>query len=89
VGGEFWGFLWVMLALKIPLALLLYIVWYAVHATPEPTPGDDGEGGVGPRPDAPHRQGPRRRGPHGDPAIPAPPRTRTGAVAREPARPVR
>jgi hypothetical protein len=91
VGGEVWGFLWIMLALKIPLALLLYIVWYAIHATPEPAPGDDGDGGVGPRAGGPPSRPslPRRRGPHGDPAIPAPPRRRTGAVAREPARPVR
>jgi hypothetical protein len=84
--GEVWGFLWVMLALKIPLALLLYIVWYAVHATPEPAAGDDRDGGIGHRPDGPVRHGPRRRGPHGDPVVPAPPRTRTAATSRDPAR---
>jgi len=75
-----------MLALKIPLAMLLYLVWYAIHATPEPIPGDDGDGGIGHRPGGPPRQGPRRRGPHGDPAIPPPPRTRTPATSRDPAR---
>ncbi len=82
--GEFWGFLWVMLALKIPLALLLYIVWYAVHATPEPAAEDEGDGGIGPRPHGPNRRPPtpRRRGPHGEPVAP-PPRTRTPATARD------
>ena len=79
--GELYGFLWVMLALKIPLAMLLYIVWWAIKATPEPVAGDDRDGGIGPI-----RQGPRRRGPHGDPAVPPPPRTRTPATARDPAR---
>ena len=85
VGGEVWGFLWVMLALKIPLALLLYIVWYAVHATPEPTPGDDGDGGVGPRPRraAPPRPAPPRpaRRP-GDPGAAAHAHGRRRARAR-------
>ena len=91
MGGEFWGFLWVMLALKIPLAMLLYIVWYAVHATPEPAAGDDGDGGIGhrPGPRRPAPPAPRRRGPHGEPAVPPPARTRTAAASREPARPVR
>ena len=31
-----WGFLWLMLALKIPIGGLLYIVWWAVHQTDEP-----------------------------------------------------
>ena len=83
--GELYGFLWVMLALKIPLALLLYIVWYAVKATPEPHTADDGDGGIGDRPDHPRPRPtvPRRRGPHGEP-VPSPPRTRTPAVARDP-----
>ena len=84
--GEVWGFLWVMVALKIPLAMLLYLVWWAVHAQPEPAAGEDRDGGIGHRPDGPRRHGPRRRGPHGDPVIPAPPRTRTTATSRDPAR---
>jgi hypothetical protein len=83
--GELYGFLWVMLALKIPLAMLLYIVWWAVHAEPEPVAGDEGGGGIGDRPDHPRPRPstPRRRGPHGDPLPPAPPRTRTPATARD------
>jgi hypothetical protein len=92
VGGEVWGFLWIMLALKIPLAMLLYIVWYAIKAVPEPAEGDGRDGGIGPRdPRRPISPTPRRRGPHGDPLLPPPARTRTPATARErgPARPVR
>ena len=84
--GEVWGFLWIMLALKIPLFLLLYIVWWAIHATPEPAGEDGGDGGIGDRPHGPLPTSPRRRGPHGDPLVPPPPRTRTPATSRDPAR---
>jgi hypothetical protein len=77
-----WGFVWLMLVLKIPIAMLLYIVWWAIKQSDEPAPDASGEGGarapVHPRrplPSAP------RRGPHGEPQLPAPPRTRT-VVAR-------
>ena len=86
--GELWGFLWVMVALKIPLAMLLYIVWWAIRSQPEPVAGDARDGGIGDRPHGP-RPGPSRpprRGPHGEPAPPAPPRTRPPAVARDPGR---
>ena len=73
-----------MLALKIPLAMLLYIVWYAIRATPEPYAANEDDGGIGHRPDRPRPRSPapRRRGPHGEP-IPAPPRTRTPAFSRD------
>ena len=29
-----WGFLWIMLALKLPLAALIYIVWWAIKQEP-------------------------------------------------------
>ena len=83
---EAWGFIWIMLVLKIPLVALLWLVWYAVRATPEPIAADDdGDGGIGkPRPHDPRGPGkPRRRGPHGDPLVPAPPRTRTTATSRD------
>lgn len=86
---EAWGFIWIMLILKIPLIALLWIVWWAIRNTEEPVPetGDGGDGGTKlprhPRPD-PHR--PRTRGPHGDPPLPAPPRVRTTARAGEPER---
>ena len=82
---ETWGFIWIMLILKIPLVLLLWLVWYAVNATPEPAAEDDEDGGIG-KPQLPDPRGPgrpRRRGPHGDPTVPAPPRTRTAAKSRD------
>ena len=82
---EVWGFLWLMFALKIPVAALLWIVWWAVRSTPEPEAGpEDDDGGIRPPRERPPRpEGPRRRGPHGDPAIPAPPRSRTPATSRD------
>ena len=82
---EVWGFLWLMVALKLPIAALLWIVWWAVRATPEPETGsEDEDGGIRPPRERPPRpEGPRRRGPHGDPVVPAPPRTRTVVRSRE------
>jgi hypothetical protein len=79
-----WTFVYLMVALKIPLIGLFWIVWWAIHQTDaEPVEGDDG--GTKHPPPAPHPHGPLprtpRRGPHGDPAPPAPARTRT-VVAR-------
>src|SRR3954447_5995037 len=96
-----WGFIWLMLVLKIPIAALLYIVWWAVHQDTEPdTDGSDGDGGTKVRephghrplpPRLPRRPGrPRRRGPHGDPTLPSPRRTRTRTTvvrSRDPERP--
>jgi len=83
---ETWGFIWLMLVLKIPVVALLWLVWWAVRQTPEPvTEPDDGDGGAG-KPRRPHPRGgpkrPRRRGPHGDPRVPAPPRARLSARSR-------
>jgi hypothetical protein len=81
---DVWTFVWLMLFLKIPIVALFLIVRWAVKQTPEPETGQDG--GIGPRP-SPHRpphprtQLPRRRGPHGNPVLPAPARMRT-VVAR-------
>jgi hypothetical protein len=81
-----WGFLWLMLALKLPLAGLIYIVWWAIKQTPEEAPASDDDGGLKLTPARhPRKPFPRRprRGPHGDPAPPAPPRVRsTRARAR-------
>jgi len=74
--------------LKIPIAMLLYLVWWAIKQTdeePAPDSPDDGGSKVPPRPH-PHGPfpGPPRRGPHGDPAPPSPARVRTvTAKARE------
>jgi hypothetical protein len=82
---EEWGFIWLMLVLKIPVAALLWLVWWAVRQQPEPiVDSDDQDGGSGtPRLPLPHggprSPGRRPRGPHGDPSPPAPPRTRSPA----------
>jgi hypothetical protein len=70
-----WGFLWIMVALKIPLAALIYIVWWAIKQEPETEPSADDDGGTkrrsNPHPRKPFPRHPRR-GPHGDP-MPRPP----------------
>ena len=74
-----WGFLWIMLALKIPLIALIVIVWWAIKQKPEEPPASDDDGGI--KRGHPHvpRPFPRRprRGPHGDPAPMPPTRVRT------------
>ena len=74
-----WGFLWLMLALKLPLAALIYLVWWAIKAEPEPPETSDEDGGTKHRPPHPRQPFPRRprRGPPGEPAPPAPARVRT------------
>ncbi|MCD6725828.1 MAG: hypothetical protein LT070_01135, partial [Solirubrobacteraceae bacterium] len=40
-----WTFVYLMLVLKIPIVALLWLVWWAVHQTPdEEAGGDGGEG---------------------------------------------
>jgi hypothetical protein len=86
---ELWGFLWLMVLLKIPIVALLWLVWWAIHATPEQETVRDDDGGLGkahphgPRPLPPT---PRRRGPHSEPVPTSPPRTRVPAVAPVPER---
>lgn len=70
-------FIFIMVVLKLPIALLLYIVWWAVKAEPEQEAPPVDEDGGSKRPHArPRRPRPPRRGPHGDPQPPAPARTR-------------
>ena len=83
-----WTFVYLMLILKIPIVALLWIVWWAIHSTPEneskPEKAADSEAKPKktrprhPRKPLPHHP---RRGPHGDPLPLPPPRTRT-VVAR-------
>ena len=86
---ELAGFLFLMFALKIPLGMLLWLVWWAIRQAPDeesvPQGGDGGSRVDGP----PRHTHPRRprRGPHGDPEPAAPPRVRTTvARARTPER---
>jgi hypothetical protein len=78
-----WTFVWLMVGLKIPIAALIYIVWWAVKDPPESTTPDDSGGGGNDRIAHQHRH-PRkpfprhpRRGPHGSIAPPPPARMRT------------
>jgi len=76
--------LYLFVFLKLPIVALFAIVWWAVHQEPE-VAEDSGDGGQrrAQRPHPPPRL-PRlpRRGPHGDEALPAPPRVRTPLAAR-------
>jgi hypothetical protein len=76
--------LYLFVALKVPIVMLFALIWWAVHQEPDPAE-DSGEGGQrrAQRPHPPPRL-PRapRRGPHGDDALPAPPRVRAPAAAR-------
>jgi hypothetical protein len=80
-----WGLIWLMLVLKIPVAALLWLVWWAVHQEVEPDGGPtDGDGGTkvyphGDRPRPPRP--PRHRGPHAEAPVRSPARIRT-TVAR-------
>ena len=79
-------FIFLMVVLKVPIAGLLYIVWWAIRSEPEPAAATDEDGGTkqpcDPRPRHPRPALPRtpRRGPHGAPPAPAPPRVRTVAA---------
>ena len=73
-------FVWMFVVLKIPIALALWLIWFAIQE-PEPATADDqDEGGSdrrhSPLPRNPHP--PRRGGPHAAPP-PAPARVRTVA----------
>jgi hypothetical protein len=65
-----------LVLLKIPVAYLAYVVWWAVKDPPQPGEGCEGAGrelGGGPAPDSSWWRRPplpgrtRRRGPHGSP----------------------
>jgi hypothetical protein len=86
MSGDVWLFLWLMVALKIPIGALLWLVWYASRP-PEPEVADDNGGGGSDRAGESRPRGPRspRRGPHGDPLPQAPKRVRAtkGRTLRE------
>ena len=64
MSGEAWGFVFLMLALKIPIVYLGLVVWYAIKAEPEPgiDPQDFSVWRPWRRPAGPR---PRRGSPHG------------------------
>jgi hypothetical protein len=81
-----WTFIWLMFLLKIPIAGLLWLVWWAIHkADEEPIVRDDDGGTKVDLGRQLHRRPPRpprpRRGPHCGAPPPAPQRIRS-VVAR-------
>jgi hypothetical protein len=70
-----WFTLFFLVILKIPVAYLAYVIWWAVKDPPDPAEGFAGEGlpegGSGGRGSDRDRRRPRlpsrRRGPHGSP----------------------
>jgi hypothetical protein len=80
-----WTFIWLVVFLKLPLVALFLLVRWAVRQVPDTASEEDG--GIGHRPGPRHPHHPRsrlprppRRGPHGDPLTPSPPRVRTAAL---------
>jgi hypothetical protein len=75
-----------MVVLKIPIAALLYIVWWASRppeAEGDHSDGEDRGGGNHPREPLPR---PPRRGPHADPPPGSPRRVRVTSRRRTPKR---
>ena len=74
-----------MLVLKIPIAYLCLVVWWAVKAEPKPLEGAarlvEPIGPSSPRRGSRVRLGPRRRGPRGGP-VRGYPRTARASLAR-------
>jgi hypothetical protein len=88
-----WGFVWMMLVLKIPIIALLYLVYWAIRQSDaEIEQPSDGGGGSDRHPHRggphrPRRPRPPRRGPHAEPPPRAPSRVR--ASGRQLSRPLR
>jgi hypothetical protein len=74
-----WILIFMMVVLKLPILALFGIVWWAIKQKPEEAEDASGDGGslkpLNPHPRDPLPRAPRR-GPHGEPASPAPDRMR-------------
>src|SRR4051812_35325393 len=84
VSGGGWMFLWMMVALKVPIAALLTLVWWASR-TPEPREPEPRAGRPArprPTPPRPRRPGPPRGGPHAERPPQPPKRMRVHARPR-------
>jgi hypothetical protein len=79
-------FVWLMVALKVPLAALLLIVWWATRP-PEGAQPEQRDWQPRPQPDHPRPKRPRppRRGPHAG-VPPAPPKRIRARARRLPTR---
>ena len=65
MSGEAWGFVLLMLALKIPIVYLGVVVWYAITAVPEPDADEQEDFSIWRPWRKPESPRPRRAGPHG------------------------
>jgi hypothetical protein len=70
--GEVWGFIFLMLILKIPIVYLCWVVYWAIKAEPKPPEFAPVTVRIDPEPRAPwsrprRSRPPHRRGPHGGP----------------------
>lgn len=74
-----WELLFMMLVLKIPIAYLAFVVWYAIKAEPEPGV-DPSEYSIWRPWRKPRGPRPRRGGPHGTRTARAMPRSARGRV---------
>jgi hypothetical protein len=79
--GPLTSSIWLILAVKVPLVVLLgLLVWWAMRGRPDEPSSSDDDGGIrrlsGPHPRRPTPR-PPRRGPHGGPSPAPPPRVRT------------
>ncbi|MEA2307994.1 MAG: hypothetical protein QOG86_1556 [Thermoleophilaceae bacterium] len=85
-------FVWMMVILKIPIAALLWLVWWS-SKTPEPQEEEparvDARPDHRPDPRSPRRPRPPRRGPHAEPAPTAPSRVRAHAAGSGRRQPLR
>ena len=79
-----WGFIWLMLVLKIPIFMLFGIVWWAIKKSDEPEPAEGVKVRTLPHPPSRAKRPRRPRGPHGEAMPLSPPRTRkVTAIGRE------
>jgi hypothetical protein len=81
-----WAIVLMILAMKIPIFGLIWLVWWAGRAPATDDPAEAVRTGLNPHPEPPLPLRPRRRGPHGGAAGPAP---RSAASVRAPGTPAR
>ena len=84
VSGGAWMFVWMMVALKVPIAALLTLVWWASRSPAEAEPEQRDWRPLHPHRDMPRPRNPRppRRGPHAERPPEPPKRTRVHAKPR-------
>jgi hypothetical protein len=73
-----WTMFYLFVALKIPIVAAIWLVYWAIKQEPDPSEGVRDDGGTAKKRPHPVPRLPRnpRRGPHGERALPAPPRVR-------------